>query len=67
MPKWRFANARPEPDLRYFSKCAATRSSGNSNDTTIDQGRCCSVYPTRPGVVPLESFVDVGGPAYIVS
>jgi hypothetical protein len=23
--------------------------------------------PTRPGVVPLESFVDVRGPAYIVS
>ena len=23
--------------------------------------------PARPGVVPLESFVGVGGPAYIVS
>jgi site-specific DNA recombinase len=29
-PKWRFANARPEPDLRYRSKSMARCSSGSS-------------------------------------
>ncbi len=46
--KWRFANARPDPDFRYFSKRTASRSVANSLETTIDQGRCRTVWPQRP-------------------
>ena len=38
--KWRLANARPDPDLRYFSKRTASRSVRNSIDTTTTHGRC---------------------------
>jgi hypothetical protein len=37
--KCRFANARPDPDLRYLSKRTASCSVGNSIDTTKDHGR----------------------------
>jgi ubiquinone biosynthesis protein COQ9 len=37
--KWRFANARPEPDFRYFSNRTASPSVGNSSETTMAQGR----------------------------
>jgi hypothetical protein len=42
-PKCRFANARPDPDLRYLSKRAARDPSGDSSDTTTDHGRWCLV------------------------
>jgi hypothetical protein len=35
-PKYRLANARPEPDFRYLSKRAAA---GNSIETSTRQGR----------------------------
>src|SRR5438128_3054262 len=38
-PKCRFANARPEPDFRYFSKATASRSLENSMTTMRDHGR----------------------------
>jgi len=38
--KWRFANARPDPDFKYRSNRSASASVGNSIDTTIDHGRC---------------------------
>jgi hypothetical protein len=47
-PKCRFANARPEADLRYFSNRAASRSVGNSIETTSDHGRCRTVWPQGP-------------------
>jgi hypothetical protein len=47
-PKWRIANARPEPDLRYFSKRTAACSVGNSIETTSAQGRCRVVWPHGP-------------------
>ena len=48
--KCRFVNARPEPDFRYFSKRTAVRSSGNSIETRIDQGRCEMVHPLGPSL-----------------
>jgi len=38
-PKCRDANARPEPDFKYFSKRRAVSSVGNSIETTTVQGR----------------------------
>jgi len=38
--KWRFVNARPDPDFRYCSKRSTFDSVGDSIDTTIDHGRC---------------------------
>jgi PDZ domain/Peptidase family S41 len=38
-PKCLVANARPDPDFKYFSKRTASFSVGNSNETTTDQGR----------------------------
>ena len=46
--KWRFANARPEPDVEYRSNTRAARSVENSIDTTTDQGRFELVYPHGP-------------------
>ena len=43
LEKCRFAKARPEPDLRYFSKRNAALSDGNSIETAIDRGRCARV------------------------
>jgi hypothetical protein len=37
--KWRFATARREPVLRYFSKAIALDSVANSNDTIADSAR----------------------------
>ena len=42
------ANARPDPDFKYFSKRTASLSVANSNDTTIDHGRCDTVWPHGP-------------------
>lgn len=36
--KCRFANARPEPDFRYFSKTAALDSDANSIEATSRHG-----------------------------
>lgn len=36
--KCRFANARPEPDFRYFSKTAALDSDANSMEATSPHG-----------------------------
>jgi hypothetical protein len=38
-PKCLVANARPDPDFKYFSKRRASFSVGNSKETTTDQGR----------------------------
>jgi len=38
------ANARPDSDFKYFSKRTASLSVANSNDTTIDHGRCDTVW-----------------------
>ena len=47
-PKCRFANPRPEPDFRYFSKRRAAFSVGNSIETTSDHGRYETVWPEGP-------------------
>jgi hypothetical protein len=46
--KWRFENARPDPDFKYFSNRRADCSAGNSIATTSDQGRWCTVQPQGP-------------------
>jgi hypothetical protein len=48
--KCRVANARPEPDLRYFSKRAAAFSVRNSIETRSDHGRYRTVWPQGPSL-----------------
>ena len=49
-PKCRFANARPEPDFKYFSKRTAACWLGNSIMTTSDHGRNRTVCPHLPSL-----------------
>ena len=62
--KCRFANARPEPDFRCFSKTAALDSDANSMEATRPQG---SGVLGPAAVVGLESASDVGGEAHVVA
>ena len=43
-----FANARPDPDFRYFSKAIAVDSLSNSRDTRSCHGRNVMCVETRP-------------------
>ena len=45
-----FANARPEPDFKYFSNAIALDSLLNSSDTTRFHGRSSRVYVELPAL-----------------
>jgi hypothetical protein len=48
--KWRFANAQPDPDLRYRSKDSARRSSVNCTTTSTSHGRPSTVCGHLPSL-----------------
>jgi hypothetical protein len=54
--KCRWANARPEPVLRYFSNATALDSVANSSDTTSRHGRCGAVYEEPPELCVLRRW-----------
>src|SRR5882724_4901263 len=49
-PKWRLANARPEPDFRYFSNRSALVSSANMIATLRRHGRCLAECGQGPAL-----------------
>ena len=65
-PKCRAANARPDPDFRYFSKRTASFSVGNDRDTTTDHGRFDKVWPQGPWLCPFESRGQITGDPHVV-
>src|SRR5437773_7512100 len=57
--RWRFAKARPEPDLRYLSNATAVFSATNAKYATISHGANFAVCGRSPILVIYQSLLEI--------